>query len=163
MKYVNFCLIALGSLILSSGSIKTDKPSIGYHPGEQLPNIVLNDTEGQILDLSNYKGKKVVISFWAAYDAQSRANNIQIHNYLRNNFPDVELLSVSFDENKSVFEKTILWDKLETDSQFREADGIRSEIYKEFRLNKGFKNYLIDENGVVTAMNVTAKELGNIL
>lgn len=163
MKYVNFCLIALGSLILSSGSIKTDKPSIGYYPGEQLPNIVLNDTEGKLLDLSNYKGKKLVISFWAAYDARSRANNIQIHNYLKNNFPDVELLSISFDENKSVFEKTILWDKLEADSQFREADGVRSEIYKEFRLDKGFKNYLIDENGVITALNVTPKELGNIL
>ncbi|MDD3787758.1 MAG: redoxin domain-containing protein [Petrimonas sp.] len=163
MKYLNFCLIAIGSLILSSGSIKTDSPSIGYHPGERIPNIVLNDAEGKTLDLSEYKGKKVVVNFWAAYDAQSRATNIQIHNYLKNNYPDIQLLSVSFDENKGVFEKTVLWDQLETNSQFCDAKGTQSEIYKDFQLNKGFKNYLIDENGVITAMNVTPGELKTIL
>ena len=101
MKYVNFCLIALGSLILSSGSIKTDKPSIGYHPGEILPNIVLHDAEGKNIDLSEYKGKKVMVNFWAAYDAQSRANNVRIHNLLKNNYPDVTLLSICFDVSRN--------------------------------------------------------------
>jgi len=163
MKYVNFCLIALGSLILSSGSIKTDKPSIGYHPGEILPNIVLHDAEGKNIDLSEYKGKKVMVSFWAAYDAQSRANNVRIHNLLKNNYPDVTLLSICFDESRSVFEKTVLWDQLENNSQYCDTNGIRSEIYKEFQLNKGFKNYLIDEQGVIRAMNITPDQLKAIL
>ena len=163
MKYVNFCLIVIGSLILSSGSIKTDKPSLGYHPGEQIPNIVLKDVEGHSLNLSDYKGKKVMINFWAVYDAQSRVTNIQLHNYLKQNYPDISLVSISFDANKSVFEKTILWDQVDKKSQFCDVNGTNSSIYKEFKLEKGFKNYLIDENGVITAMNVTPQKLKNIL
>lgn len=163
MNYVNFCLVLLSSLILSSGSIKTDQPSMGYYPGEFLPNIEITDEGGNNLDLSDFKGKKVVINFWATYDAQSRASNIQMHNYLKNNYPEIALLSVSFDENKSVYEQTLLWDQLENNSQYREKEGTQSEIYKEFNLRKGFKNYLIDEDGIITAMNVTPETLDDIL
>ena len=41
---------------------------IGCYPGERIPNIVLHDIEGNILDLSKYKGKKVIVNFWATYD-----------------------------------------------------------------------------------------------
>lgn len=163
MNYVNFCLVVLSSLILSSGSIKTDQPSMGIYPGEFLPNIEINDEGGNHLDLSDFKGKKVVINFWASYDAQSRASNIRIHNYLKNNYPEIKLLSICFDENKSVFEQTLLWDQLEKNSQFREQEGTHSDIYKEFNLRRGFKNYLIDEEGVITAMNVTPETLNDIL
>lgn len=163
MKYVKFCLLVIASLMMSSGSIKTDKPAIGYYPGERIPNIVLHDIEGNILDLSKYKGKKVIVNFWATYDACSRASNIRIHNFLKENYPNIAYLSIAFDENRSVFEKTIRWDRLEIESQFCDAKGPRSEIYKKFRLNKGFKNYLIDENGVIIDMNVTPEKLKVIL
>lgn len=149
--------------MMSSGSIKTGEPCIGCYPGERIPNIVLHDIEGNILDLSEYKGKKVIVNFWAAYDACSRASNIRIHNFLKENYPDIAYLSISFDENKNVFEKTIRGDQLEIGSQFCDPNGTRSEIYKKFRLNKGFKNYLIDENGVIMAINVTPEKLEGIL
>ena len=163
MKYVKFCLLVIASLMMSSGSIKTDKPAIGYYPGERIPNIVLHDIEGNILDLSEYKGKKVIVNFWAAYDACSRASNIRIHNFLKENYPNIAYLSISFDENRNVFEKTIRWDQLEIGSHFCDTNGTRSEIYKKFRLNRGFKNYLIDENGVIMAINVTPENLKIIL
>ena len=59
MKHVKFCLLAIALLMMSSGSIKTGEPCIGCYPGERIPNIVLHDIEGNILDLSKYKGKKV--------------------------------------------------------------------------------------------------------
>lgn len=163
MKYVNFCLAAMLSLLLMSGSIKTEKTSIGYYPGEQIPNIVLNGLEGQKLDLSEYKGRKVVLNFWAAYDARSRANNVQLYNYLKGNEPDVAFLSISFDENKNVFLKTALMDKMDLTTQFCVETGINSALYKEFQLRKGFKNYLIDESGVIQAMDISPEKLRNLL
>ena len=158
MKYVNLCL-AVVSLFLMSGSIKTQNTSIGYYPGEQIPNIVIARSEGQNLDLSEYRGKKVVLSFWAAYDAHSRANNVALCNYLKENAPEVEFLSISFDENIHVFEKTTLLDKIDTNSQFCDLNGASSKIYKDFQLRKGFKSYLIDEKGVIKAMNITSEKL----
>ena len=163
MKYVNFFLAALIMLLLMSSSIKTEKTSTGYYPGEQIPNIAFTGMEGQAFDLSAYKGKKVVLNFWAAYDARSRAYNVQLYNYLKENESDVAFLSISFDENRNVFEKTVLLDKIDLNSQFCDVTGTDSEIYKEFQLKKGFKNYLIDENGVIRAMNISPETLKNLL
>ncbi|MDD2299188.1 MAG: TlpA disulfide reductase family protein [Fermentimonas sp.] len=163
MKYVNFCLIAIFSLALSSGSVKDAAPSIGYYPGEIIPDIVLTDLDGDTYNLSDYKGKKVVVNFWASYDAQSRATNVLLHNYLKMNNADVAFLSVSFDENRDVIERTFEMDNLEIISQFCEVNGADSEIYNDFKLNRGFRNYLIDENGVITAMNFTSDDLSSIL
>lgn len=163
MKYVNFCLVAIFSLLLMSSSIKTEKASIGYYPGEQIPNIVLSGVEGKNLDLSEHKGKKVVLSFWAAYDAQSRANNVRLYNYLKENEPDVTFLSISFDENRNVFEKTTLLDNIDLKSQFCDEKGTNSEIYTKFQLTKGFKNYLIDENGIILAIDLSTEKLKNLI
>lgn len=163
MKYVNFCLVALFSLALSAGSVKNEAPSTGYHPGETIPDIVLTDWEGNLQHLHDFKGKKVVVNFWAAYDAQSRATNVQLHNYLEMNDLDIEFLSVSFDENRNVVEKTLVMDNLEKLSQYVEVNGTQSELYQALQLRKGFKSYLIDETGVITAMNITPHDLKTIL
>lgn len=162
MKYVNLCLVAV-SLFLMSGSIKTQKTSIGYYPGEQIPNIVIAGSEDAHFDLSEYRGKKVILNFWAAYDARSRANNAALYHYLNENAPEVELLSISFDENIHVFERTAYLDKIDAHSQFREMNGTQSKIYKDFQLKKGFRNYLIDENGIIKAMNITTKNLADLI
>ncbi len=163
MKYLSFCLVSVISFVLSSGSVKTVLPSSGYHPGEMIPNIALTDSEGNYRNLYDYKGKKVVVNFWATYHAQSRANNVQLYNYLQSNDSDVEFVSVAFDENKNVVERTLMLDRLEGISQFYEIGGTASQTYRDFKLNEGFRNCLIDENGVIIAMNITPGDLKAIL
>ncbi len=163
MKYLSFCLVSVVAFVLSSGSVKTELPSTGYHPGEMIPDIVLTDSEGNYRNLHDYKGKKVVVNFWATYHAQSRANNVQLYNYLQNSNSDVEFVSVAFDENRNVVERTLIVDRLESISQFYEISGTGSETYKDFKLNGEFRNYLIDENGVIIAMNITPEDLKTIL
>ncbi len=163
MKYVNFCLAAILSLALSSGSVNSDLPSIGYHPGEMIPDIVLTDSEGERLAIHELKGKKVVLNFWASYDAQSRAANVQLYNFLSRNNADVTFISVSFDENRNVLERTLAMDRLEKIPCYRETNGTGSELYQDFRFRKGFRNYLIDEQGVITAMNIDPEDLRTLL
>lgn len=163
MKYVNFCLAVLASLMLMSSSVNKSIPATGYQPGNAIPNVAILDLDGNVLKLSDLKGKKVVLNFWAAYDAQSRATNVQLYNYLTKNSADVEFLSVSFDQNRNVFEKTLLLDRIESSSHFCDVNGPNSGIYKEFDLSKGFKSYLIDENGVIAATDVTPEKLRNLL
>ncbi len=163
MKYVNFCLAAILSLALSSGSVKNDLPSIGYHPGEMIPDIVLTDSEGERLVLHELKGKKVVLSFWASYDAHSRAANVQLYHFLSRINSDVTFISVSFDENQNVLERTLAMDQLEMIPCYREPNGSGSGLYQDFRFSKGFSNYLIDEEGLITAMNIDPEEMQTLL
>lgn len=163
MKYVKFCLILPIIFTISASSVKRDVPSSGYYPGETIPNVVLMDSEGRPRHLSDFKGKKVVVSFWATYHARSRASNVQLYNFLQGQESDVEFVSVAFDENKKIVEKTLRLDRLASISQFYEVRGTDSEVYKNFKLGEGFRNYLIDENGVIIAMNVTPDDLKTIL
>ncbi len=163
MKYVNFCLVVIISLFTSAGSVKNDVPSVGYYPGEAIPDIVLTDLEGDSYNLSEFKGKKVVVNMWASYDAQSRADNVRLHNIIEMTDSDISFLSIAFDENINVIERTTAMDSLNKKSLFCEVSGSDSELYRELKLNRGFRNYLIDENGVITSMNFTPEELKAII
>lgn len=163
MKYVNFCLAAILSLTLSSGSVKKDLPSTGYYPGETIPDIVLTGLGGERLTLHELKGKKVVLNFWASYDGPSRAANVQLYHFLSQQNADVMFVSVSFDENRNVLQRTLAMDHLETALCFHIEEGRDAELYKDFRFSNGFSNYLIDEKGVITATNVTPDRLRLIL
>lgn len=159
MKYFNFCLISVAILVLSAGSVKTELPSSGFQPGETIPNIVLTDSEGNLCNLRDYRGKKVVVNFWATYHAQSRACNVQLHNYLKKNEPGVEFISIALDENRNVVERTLLLDKLGITSQLYVSKENNSKRDKLLKFNDGIRNFLLDESGVIIANNVTANDL----
>jgi hypothetical protein len=76
---------------------------------------------------------------------------------------NVEMVSVSFDNYKSIFNETIRKDRISTTNCFVELDGENSEIYKTYRLHKGFKNYLLNEQGVIIAKDINAKQLSSYL
>ena len=104
-----------------------------------------------------------MLSFWASYDAQSRMQNVSLNNILRSDAPNVKMVSVSFDEYRSVFEETIRKDQIVTPTCFVETKGESSGLFKKYRLGRGFTNYLLDENGVIIAKNISAAELSAYL
>lgn len=85
--------------------------------------------------------------------------NASLSNALRSTSQDVEMVSVSFDEYQSVFQETIRKDQIVTPTCFAETKGENSGLFKKYRLNRGFTNYLLDGNGVIIAKNISAAEL----
>ena len=76
---------------------------------------------------------------------------------------NVEMVSVSFDEYKSIFNETIKKDQISTSNCFVELAGVSSDLYQTYRLKRGFKNFLLDENGVIVAKDITVSELSSYL
>ena len=138
-----------------------DTPTEGLTIGDKAPEFTICG-EKQLMELSDLRGKYVLISFWASYDAQSRMQNATL-NHVINKSKNIEMVSVSFDDYKSIFNETIKKDRINTPNCFVETEGENSELFKTYRLNKGFKNYLLDENGIIIAKNITAKEISNYL
>ena len=138
-----------------------DTPTEGLTIGDKAPEFTICG-EKQLMELSDLKGKYVLLSFWASYDAQSRMQNATL-NHVINKSKNIEMVSVSFDDYKSIFNETIKKDRINTPNCFVETEGEDSELFKTYRLNKGFKNYLLDENGIIVAKNITAKEISNYL
>ena len=157
---VVFVVLATISLVFFS-FIGKDTPTEGLTIGDRAPEFKIC-SERQLVDLKDLRGKYVLISFWASYDAPSRMQNATLSHVASNN-DKVEMVSVSFDDYKSIFNETIKKDKITTPNCFVETEGEQSELYQTYRLHKGFKNYLLDENGIIIAKDINAKQLAAYL
>ena len=146
---------------------RKDKPTGGLNVGDIAPDFKIQSmSAGQPLsELSDMKGKYVLLSFWASYDAHSRMQNASLSNVLRSasRNENVEMVSVSFDEYQSIFKETVRKDQIVTPTCFVETKGESSGLFKKYRLGRGFTNYLLDENGVIIAKNISAAELSAYL
>ena len=166
MKYVKwiFVVLLIGSL---TSFVEKDKPTGGLNVGDIAPDFKIQSmSAGQPLaELSDMKGKYVLLSFWASYDAHSRMQNASLSNVLRSasRNDNVEMVSVSFDEYQSIFKETVRKDQIVTPTCFVETKGESSGLFKKYRLCRGFTNYLLDENGVIIAKNISAAELSAYL
>ena len=162
MKYAKWIFVVL--LISSLTSfVEKDKPTGGLNVGDMAPDFKIQtmSAEQSQTELSDLRGKYVLLSFWASYDAQSRMQNASLSNALHSTSPNnnVEMVSVSFDEYQSIFEETIRKDQIVTPTCFVETKGESSGIFKKYRLGRGFTNYLLDDNGVIIAKNISAADL----
>ncbi len=146
---------------VSFSFVGKDTPTEGLSIGDKAPEFNICG-EKQLINLKDLQGKYVLLSFWASYDAPSRMQNATLNNAVKK-ADNVEMVSVSFDEYKSVFTETIKQDQISTSKCFVELNGQKSELYKTYRLKKGFKNYLLDENGVIIAKDIKASELSSYL
>ena len=166
MKYVKwiFVVLLIGSL---TSFVEKDKPTGGLNVGDIAPDFKIQSmSAGQPLaELSDMKGKYVLLSFWASYAAHSRMQNASLSYVLRSasRKDNVEMVSVSFDEYQSIFKETVRKDQIVTPTCFVETKGESSGLFKKYRLGRGFTNYLLDENGVIIAKNISAAELSAYL
>lgn len=151
-----FVVLIISSLI-SFSFVGKNTPTEGLTIGDKAPTFTICG-EKQLIDLKDLRGKYVLLSFWASYDALSRMQNATL-NHAVAQADNVEMVSVSFDEYKSIFNETIKKDQISTSNCFVELAGVSSDLYQTYRLKRGFKNFLLDENGVIVAKDVTVSEL----
>ncbi|MDR3268690.1 MAG: thioredoxin family protein [Tannerella sp.] len=148
-------------LFLSAGSEKASFTE-GFRPGNRASRIEYGESNLSV-DFSNRTGHYTLLNFWAAYDAVSRVHNMQLWRKISAlDSTRITLFSISMDENFSVYAETLKADKLDTTNQFYAGRENKSSLYKKYGLKDGFKNFLIDDKGVIVAANVTAEELSNV-
>lgn len=167
--YVKWFFVVL--LISSLTSfIEKDKPVNGLSVGEYAPDFVMKDALSQDNDLaqkrlSELHGNYVLVNFWASYDALSRIRNIELSRALElaDAQRQIEFVSVSFDDYESIFRETVRRDRIVGTGCFVDTSGSKSEIFKDYELKKGLTNYLLDENGMIIAKNISVAELSAYL
>lgn len=163
MKIRAYVLLVVVAVFVMSATTKKARISEGIAPGSLAPSIELAGN-GSDFDFSNHSGRYTLLNFWAAYDAESRARNVQLANVIGKFDPDeITLLSVSFDANETIFTETVKTDKLSASSQFWSGRIKLSKLYRKYGLKQGFRNFLIDDNGVIIATNVSAGQLPELV
>ena len=160
MKFLKYIFVGcLLLLFISFTDEQTALSSEGLSEGNTAPDFSMSDLSEK-LNLSDYKGNFVLVNFWAAYDARSRENNVILWNEVKRiNKKDVAMVSVSFDEFESIFKETVKIDGIDQTTQFFDEKGENSDLYKKYRLQKGFTSYLLDKSGRIIAKGVTPDDL----
>lgn len=163
-KNVRWIFVVLVLAFISLSFKDKDSRATGLHVGDKAPAIKLD--EKTMLDLSDkVKGKEnnyVVLSFWAGFDAESRLRNANL-GYLASTSNKVRLVSISLDRFQSIYEDEIKRDNLSSPKCLTRRIDKTSDLYRDYKLKKGLRSYLIDGNGTILAKDVTASRLQEIL
>lgn len=156
-----FVVLLVFSSLISLSFRKESIPAEGLVSGDKMPALRLRHSE-QVLSLPASREGFTLLSFWASYDAVSREKNAALLHEAEQ-FAHVKVISVSFDRYASVFRAAVRQDQLDATDCFVETDGTESEAYRDFGLERGFGNYLINGQGVIVAKDIDASELSSFV
>lgn len=124
-------------------------------------DFVQNDSTGNPVKLSDFRGKYVLVDFWASWCAPCRAENpVMLAAYNKYHDKNFTILGVSLDDEKSrrAWLHAVKQDKLPW-TQVSELKGFSSEAAVLYGVAAIPANYLIDPNGKIIGRNLRGEDL----
>lgn len=131
--------------------------------GTQAPVFSQADPNGKSIALTDFKGKYVLIDFWASWCVPCRKVNpdlVKVFEKLKS--AQFTILGVSLDENKEKWLKAIADDRLNW-THVSDLQGWKNAVSKMYGIQGIPQNVLIDPNGKVLAKNLGVQDLEKTL
>lgn len=131
--------------------------------GSQIVDFSETDTAGNKVKISSFRGKYVLIDFWASWCRPCRMENPNVvsayDKYHQKNFT---VLGVSLDQAKPAWINAIKMDGLKW-TQVSDLHGWSSALATKFKITSIPQNILIDPKGIIIAKNLRGEALNQKL
>ncbi len=144
-------------------TIDTKRKGLLIGPGKPAIDFAQPDIDGNMVKLSDYKGKYLLIDFWASWCGGCRAENPNVMKaYEKYHAKGLEILSISMDNSKKAWLKAIQDDKLPW-KQVSDLKGWDNTAGKSYMIQAIPENFLIGPDGNIIAKSLRGEGLGKTL
>jgi thiol-disulfide isomerase/thioredoxin len=132
-------------------------------PGATVFNFTQNNTNGIPVRFSDFRGKYVLIEFWASWCGLCRAENPNLlrayQTYKGKNFT---IIGVSLDDDGEKWEKAIIEDNMPW-TQLSDLKGFQNELSAYYGIMAIPSSLLVDPDGKIIATNLRGETLNKKL
>lgn len=144
MKRLNMVLLGLAMGVLAQAQVRV---------GQVAPEIALPDAKDSIVTLSSFKGKVVLIDFWASWCypcRQSIPGVVKLYNKYKSK--GFEVLAVSIDSKRSEWKKASKYFKLPYTSLL-DPNGWNAKVIGTYGINGIPATFLLNKEGRIVAID----------
>jgi peroxiredoxin len=131
--------------------------------GNIAPDFAVNDMKGKERHLSDFRGKYVLLDFWASWCGPCRKESPNlVESYDKFKAKNFEILSFSLDEDSDDWKAAVEKDKY-TWTNVRQAGNVPDAVSKLYSITGIPANFLLDPTGKIIATDLRGKELEKTL
>jgi peroxiredoxin len=135
-------------------------PKPAPRTGETAPDIKLSNPNGKVLSLSSYKGKIILLDFWASWCGPCRQENPNVvRAYQKYKDKGFTIFSVSLDDNKDKWQQAIQKDGLLWDAHVSDLKGWQSSAAQLYQVKGIPATFLIGKDGKIVGTNLRGENL----
>ncbi len=133
-------------------------------PGKPAQNFTQNDVNGKPISLTDFKGKVVLIDFWASWCGPCRKENPNVVNlYKKYKDAGFTVLSVSLDKDKAPWLAAIEKDGLIWPNHVSDLKYWQNEAAKMYQVSSIPFTVLVDKEGNIINTNLRGEQLEQTL